>query len=227
MGILKNLAKILLVIFLEVILYVYNGFGVIIGSLLILAIIVIIREKLRENIKYRNNEKEWIIAILSAIFISLVSFPVGLVFIGQIIAVPILDILIACFILSIFYAVIRKNPKVFLKIFLVAALVSVIVFFGWFDPTLSEASGLFVSIEKYDSIEEMSKHVYSENKTFHLLTEEDLNKYPGIKKAIDECVNSNKCTSKVDKSEWELRNLINQYVKINGRYYLLDFYWSD
>lgn len=213
MEILKNLAKILLFIFLVVIGWFYAGFF---GLLLILLLAIII--------KYGNNVKEW---ILVAIFISLVSFPVGLFYVGQIIAVPIIDILISSIILSIFYAVIRKNPKVFLKTFLVAGLVSVIVFFGWFNPTLSEASGLFVSIEKYDSIEEMSKHIYSENKTVHLLTEEDLNKYPGIKKAIDECVNSNKCTSKVDKSEWEIRNLVNQYIKINGRYYLLDFYWSD
>lgn len=227
MATLKNIAKILLVIFLEVIFYVYIGIGVILGSLLILAIILIIRAKLRENIKYRNNEKEWIITILVAIFISLVSLPVGLFFMGEIIAVPILDILISSIILSIFYAVIRKNPKVFLKTFLVAALVSVIVFYGWFNPALSQASGLFVEIQKYDSIEEMSNHIYSEDKTVHLLKEEDLNKYPGIKKAIDECINSNKCTSKVDKSEWEIRDLVNQYVKINGRYYLLDFYWSD
>jgi hypothetical protein len=188
--------------------------GIIIAAILLLAIII----------KYRTNEKECIVA---AIFICLVSFPVGLFYIGQIIAVPILDILISSFILSIFYAVIRKNPKVFLKTFLIAGLVSVIVFFGWFNPVLSEASGLFVEIQKYESIEEMSNHIYSEDKTVHLLTEEDLNKYPGIKKAIDDCVNSNKCTSKVDKSEWEIRNLVNQYVKINGRYYSLSFYWSD
>jgi|GEM_PF-3430524 len=227
MAILKNIAKILLVILLEVILYVYIGIGVILGSLLILAIILIIRAKLRENIKYRNNEKEWIITILVAIFISLVSFPVGLFFIGQIIAVPIFDILISSLILSIFYAVIRKNPKVFLKTFLVAGLVSVIVFYGWFNPSLNEASGLFVSIEKYDSIEEMSNHIYYENKTVHLLTEEDLNKYPGIKKAINKCVNTNNCNSKVDSSEWDMGNRVSPYDKINGGYYLLTFYEPD
>lgn len=188
--------------------------GIIIVAILLLAIII----------NYRNNEKEW---ILTAIFIGLVSLPVGLYIIGKIIYYQILDVLISIIILSIIYAVIRKNPKVFLKTFLVAVLVSVIVFVGFANVSFSQSSGLFVSVEKYDSIEEMSNHIYSENKTVRLLTEEDLNKYPGIKKTIDECINSNNCNSKVDKSEWELRNLINPYVKINGKYYLLDFYWSD
>jgi hypothetical protein len=185
--------------------------GIIIVAILLFAIII----------KYRNNEKEW---ILTAIFIGLVSLPIGLIIIGKIIYIQILDILISSIILSIFYSVIRKNPNIFLKTFLVAVLVSVIVFVGWFNASMGEG-GLFVEIQKYDSIEEMSNHTHSEFKI--LLKEEDLNKYPGIKKAIDECVNSNKCTSKVDSSEWEIRTRVNQYVNINGKYYLLDFYWSD
>ena len=182
--------------------------GIIIVAILLLASII----------KYRNNEKEWIIM---AVFIGLASLPISLFFIGQ----NILYILILSFILSIFYAVIRKNPKIFLKTFLVAFLVSVIVFVGWFNVSMSEG-GLHVVIQKYDSIEEMSNRTHSGNNIV-LLTEEDLNKHPGIKKAIDECVNSNKCTSKVDSSEWEIRNRVSPYVKINGVYYLLTFYEPD
>ena len=182
--------------------------GIIIVAILLLASII----------KYINNEKEWIIM---AVFIGLASLPISLFFIGQ----NILYILILSFILSIFYAVIRKNPKVFIKTFLVAFLVSVIVFVGWFNVSMSEG-GLHVVIQKYDSIEEMSNRTHSGNNIV-LLTEEDLNKHPGIKKAIDECVNSNKCTSKVDSSEWEIRNRVSPYVKINGVYYLLTFYEPD
>jgi hypothetical protein len=86
--------------------------------------------------------------------------------------------------------------------------------------------GLHVQIQKYDSIEEMSNQTNPEFKKV-LLTEEDLNKYPGIKKVLNECVNSNNCDSKVDRSEWEMRNLGYPYVKINGKYYLFTFYWVD
>ena len=182
--------------------------GIIIVAILLLASII----------KYRNNEKEWIIM---AVFIGLASLPISLFFIGQ----NILYILILSFILSIFYAVIRKNPKAIIKTFLVAFLVSVIVFVGWFNVSMSEG-GLHLVIQKYDSIEEMSNRTHSGNNIV-LLTEEDLNKHPGIKKAIDECVNSNKCTSKVDSSEWEIRNRVSPYVKINGGYYLLTFYEPD
>ena len=182
--------------------------GIIIVAILLLASII----------KYRNNEKEWIIM---AVFIGLASLPISLFFIGQ----NILYILILGFILSIFYAVIRKNPKAIIKTFLVAFLVSVIVFVGWFNVSMSEG-GLHLVIQKYDSIEEMSNRTHSGNNIV-LLTEEDLNKHPGIKKAIDECVNSNKCTSKVDSSEWEIRNRVSPYVKINGGYYLLTFYEPD
>ena len=182
--------------------------GIIIVAILLLASII----------KYRNNEKEWIIM---AVFIGLASLPISLFFIGQ----NILYILILSFILSIFYAVIRKNPKAIIKTFLVAFLVSVIVFVGWFNVSMSEG-GLHLVIQKYDSIEEMSNRTHSGNNIV-LLIEEDLNKHPGIKKAIDECVNSNKCTSKVDSSEWEIRNRVSPYVKINGGYYLLTFYEPD
>ncbi len=181
--------------------------GIIIVAILLLASII----------KYRNNEKEWIIM---AVFIGLASLPISLFFIGQ----NILYILILSFILSIFYAVIRKNPKAITKTFLVAFLVSVIVFVGWFNVSMSEG-GLHVVIQKYDSIEEMSNRTHSGNNIV-LLTEEDLNKHPGIKKAIDECVNSNNCNSKVDTSEWK-RNNVSPYVKINGGYYLLTFYEPD
>ncbi len=182
--------------------------GIIIVAILLLASII----------KYRNNEKEWIIM---AVIIGLASLPISLFFIGQ----NILYILILSFILSIFYAVIRKNPKAIIKTFLVGFLVSVIVFVGWFNVSMGEG-GLHVVIQKYDSIEEMSNRTHSGNNIV-LLTEEDLNKHPGIKKAIDECVNSNKCTSKVDSSEWEIRNRVSPYVKINGGYYLLTFYEPD
>ncbi len=182
--------------------------GIIIVAILLLASII----------KYRNNEKEWIIM---AVFIGLASLPISLFFIGQ----NILYILILSFILSIFYAVIRKNPKAIIKTLLVAFLVSVIVFVGWFNVSMGEG-GLHVVIQKYDSIQEMSDRTHSGNNIV-LLTEEDLNKHLGIKKAIDECVNSNKCTSKVDSSEWEIRNRVSPYIKINGGYYLLTFYEPD
>jgi len=182
-------------------------------------VIIIVAILLLANIiKYRNNEKEW---ILTAIFIGLVSLPVSLLIIGQ----SIQYILISSIILSIFYGVIRKNPNVVLKTFLVAFLVSVIVFVGWFNVSVGEG-GLHVVIQKYDSIEEMSNRTHSGIKIVPL-TEEDLNKHPGIKKAIDECVNSNKCTSKIESSEWEVRSRVSPYVKINGGYYLLTFYEPD
>jgi len=162
--------------------------------------------------------KEW---ILTAIFIGLVSFPVGLFIIGQ----SILYTIISSIILSVFYAVIRKNFIVFLKTFLVAFLVSVIVFVGWFYTSMGEG-GLHVNIQRYDSIEEMSNRTYSGNKLV-LLTEEDLNKHPGIKKAIDDCVNSDICNSKVDSSEWEMPSHVSPYVIINEKYYLLTFYEPD
>lgn len=184
-----------------------NGLAIV--AILLLAILML----------YKNKKKEW---ILAAIFIGLASVPIGL-YIGWF---QIVSIFISIIILSKGYAVIRKAPEIFSKIFLIAILVSVIAFIGFIFASGSE-SGLFLEIQKYDSIEEMSNHIYSEDKTVHLLTEEDLNKYPGIRKSIDECVKSNKCTSKVDKLEWEIRNLVNQYVIINGRYYSLSFYWSD
>lgn len=177
--------------------------GIIIIAILLSAIII----------KYRNNEKEW---ILTAFIIGLVSLPISLFTIGQ----NFLYIFISCIILSIFYSVIRKNPKIFLKTFLVAALVSVIVFVGWFNASIGEG-GLHANIQKYDSIGEMP------NRNKVLLTEEDLNKHPGIKKAIDDCINSNKCNSRVDSSEWEIRSNVSPYVKINGKYYLLTFYEPD
>src|SRR3990167_3756090 len=136
--------------------------GIIIVAILLLAIII----------RYKNNEKEW---LLTAIFIGLVSLPVSLFIMGQ----NILYILISGIILSIFYAVIRKNPKVFLKTFSVAFLISVIIFVGWFNVSIAEG-GLHVVIQKYDGIEEMSNRTHSGNK-IALLTEEDLNKHPGIK----------------------------------------------
>lgn len=182
--------------------------GIMIAAILLSAIIV----------KYRNNEKEW---ILTAIFIGLVSLPVSLIILGQ----NILYLLISVIILSIFYAVLRKDPKIFVKTSFVAFLVSVILFVGWFSASMSEG-GLQVVIQKYGSIEEMPNRTNSGN-TVVLLAEEDLNKHPEIKKAIDDCVNSDNCNSKVDSSEWEMSNRVSPYVKINGRYYLLNFYWSD
>jgi hypothetical protein len=72
----------------------------------------------------------------------------------------------------------------------------------------------------------MTNHTNKQFKTV-LLTEKDLDKYPGIKKTLDECINSNNCNSKVDRSETEIRNLGYPYVKINGKYYLFTFYWVD
>jgi len=183
-----------------------------------IGIIIVVILLLASIIKNRNNKKEW---ILTAIFIGMVSLPLSLIIIGQ----NILYLLISSIILSIFYAVIRKNPKIFIKISLVAFLVSVILFVGWFNVSMGEG-GLHVIIQKFDSIEDMSNRTHSGNNIV-LLTEEDLNKHPGIKKAIDECLNSNNCNSKVDSSEWEMGNRISPYVKINGRYYLLTFYEPD
>jgi len=182
--------------------------GIIIVAILLLAIII----------KYRNNEKEW---ILTAIFIGLASLPVSLFIKGG----SILYVLISSLILSIFYAVIRKNPKIFVKTSLVAFLVSIILFVGWFNVSMGEG-GLHVFIQKYGSIEEMSNRTHSGNNIV-LLTEEDLNKNPGIKTAIDDCANSNNCNSKVDSSEWDMGSRVSPYVKINGGYYLLTFYEGD
>ena len=182
--------------------------GIIIVAILLLASII----------KYRNNEKEW---ILTAIFIGMVSLPLSLIIIGQ----NILYLLISSIFLSIFYAVIRKDKKIIVKTSLVAFLVSVILFVGWFYVSMDEG-GVHAVIQKYDSIEEMPNRTFSGNNIV-LITEEDLNKHPGIKKAIDECVNSDNCNSKVDSSEWDMSNNVSPYVKINGRYYLITFYEGD
>jgi len=183
-----------------------NGLAIV--AILLLAILLI----------YKNKEKAW---ILAGIFIGMASFPIGL-YILQGIIDQILSILISIIILSIGYAVIRKNPKIFLKIFFIAFLVFVLAFMGFFFASGSE-SGMYVKIQYCCTVEENS--TYSDANT---LTEEELNKYPGIKKAINECVNSNKCTSKVDKSEWEISKLrVFPYAKINDTYYSLSFYWSD
>ncbi len=184
-----------------------NGLAIV--AILLLAILII----------YRNKQKAW---ILAAIFIGLASVPIGLYMYLLGIGYQTLSVLISVIILSKGYAVIRKDPKIFLKIFLIAFLVSVIAFMGLFFASGSE-SGLYVKIQKISTVEENS--TYSDANT---LKEEELNKYPGIKRAIDECVNSNKCTSKVDKSEWEIRKLrVFPYAKINDTYYSLSFYSSD
>lgn len=180
-----------------------NGLAIV--SILLLAILII----------YRNKEKAWIMA---AIFIGLASIPIGL-YTGWF---QIVSIFISIIILSKGYAVIRKDPEIFSKIFLIAFLVSVIAFMGFFFASGSE-SGLYVEIQYNSDVEENS--TYSDANT---LTEEELNEYPGIKKAIDECINSNNCISKVDESEWEIRELrVFPYAKINDKYYSLSFYWSD
>jgi hypothetical protein len=80
-----------------------NGLAIV--AILLLAILII----------YRNKEKAW---ILAAIFIGLASIPIGL-YIGWF---QIVSIFISIIILSKGYAVIRKDPEIFLKIFEIAFL---------------------------------------------------------------------------------------------------------
>ena len=168
--------------------YIY---GLIVGAILITAVLI----------KYRNKgiRGEW---ILAGFLIAIISLPLGLVL------TPVMQIMTRLFlpegpfnqifsvlsmfiILSICYTYLRKGSAIlFVKVSGVSFLVLVLVSVAWFSLSMGEG-GMFMVIEEVN-IPAGEKVRYVE------ITQEELEKYSPLKKAMNAYTESNNSEFKVD-----------------------------
>ncbi len=169
----------------------YYIYGLIVAAILVTAVLI----------KYRNKgiRGEW---ILAGFLIAIISLPLGLVL------TPVMQIMTRLFlpegpfnqifsvlsmfiILSICYTYLRKGSAIlFVKVSVVSFLVLVLVTVAWFSLSMSEG-GMFMIIEEVN-IPAGEKVRYVE------ITQEELEKYPPLKKAMNAYTESNSSEFKVD-----------------------------
>lgn len=184
----------------------YYIYGLVVASILLLSVLI----------KYRSKkiQGEW---MLAGFLIGIFSLPLGL-FLTPVIEIitrlflpegglnQIFSVLLMSILLSICYTYLRKGSVyLFMKVAAVSIVMLFLVIAAWFSISQGEG-GLFISIHKFDTVEEISKTNPSLEKVE--ITEKELDEYPGIKKAISECRDFNNCNFKVDHAEWKIRDFI-------------------
>ncbi len=201
----------------------YYIYGLVVASILLLSVLIKYRSK-----KLRG---EW---ILAGFLISISSIPLGL-FLTPVIEIitrlflpegglnQIFSVILMSIFLSICYTYLRKGSVyLFMKVAAVSIVMLFLVTAAWFYISQLEG-GLFISIQKVDTVEEILRANPSLEKVE--IIEKELDEYPGIKKAISECKDFNNCNSKVDPAEWRIRDLIQEKARRLG--YLFNFTDAD
>ncbi len=172
----------------------YYIYGLIVAAILITAVLIKYRSK-----KIRG---EW---ILAGFLIAIISLPLGLVL------TPVMQIMTRLFlpeggfnqifsvlsmfiIMSICYTYLRKGSAIlFVKVSVVSFLVLLLVTVVWFSLSMSEG-GMFMVIQEVTI-------PAGENVRYIAITQEELEKIPPLKKAMDAYTQSNNSEFKVDNED--------------------------
>ncbi|GFO96720.1 hypothetical protein ig2599ANME_0910 [groundwater metagenome] len=201
----------------------YYIYGLVVASILLLSVMI----------KYRSKkiQGEW---VLAGFLIGIFSLPLGL-FLTPVIEIitrlflpegglnQIFSVLLMSILLSICYTYLKKGSVyLFIKVAAVSIVMLFLVIAAWFSISMGEG-GLFISIQKFDTVEEILGANPSLEKVE--ITEKELDEYPGIKKAISVCRSVDTCSSKVDPAEWNIRDLIQEKARQLG--YLFHFTDAD